>query len=106
MVLVIYSSFLSESIRLHKEDIDQYSNMVFIKAGKGKKDRYSVLSEKMKTVLTQYLEKCQPDYWLFEGQTGGQYRTRSIQNIFRRPVKQSGVNPFSTVQTVSCQKSS
>ena len=102
ILMLIYSAGLriSESICLRKEDIDQYRNTVFIKAGKGKKDRYSVLSEKMKIVLTQYLEKYQPDYWLFEGQSGGQYSTRSIQNIFRRAVEKSGVNPFSTVHTL------
>ena len=71
-----------------------------IKAGKGKKDRYSVLSEKMKSVLTRYLEKYCPDYWLFEGQDGGGYSTRSIQNIFRRAVEKSGMNPYTTVHTL------
>jgi len=102
ILMLIYGAGLriGESIRLRKEDIDCHRNTIFIKAGKGKKDRYSVLSEKMKTVLTQYLEKYQPDYWLFEGQTGWQYSTRSMQNIFRRAVKKSGVNPFSTVHTL------
>ncbi|MEZ5038578.1 MAG: tyrosine-type recombinase/integrase [Saprospiraceae bacterium] len=40
------------------------------------------------------------DYWLFEGQDGGQYSTRSIQQIFRRAVTKSAVNPYSTVHTL------
>lgn len=39
----------------------------------------------------------QPVYWLFEGQTGGQYSARSEQNIFRKAVKKAKVNPFTTV---------
>ena len=100
--MLIYSAGLriSESTRLRKEDVDFKRNTVFVKAGKGKKDRYTVLSEQMKKVLKQYLDDYRPEYWLFEGQYGGQYSTRSIQNIFRRAVKKSGVNPFSTVHTL------
>ena len=102
ILMLIYSAGLriGESICLRKEDIDFHRNTVFVKAGKGKKDRYSVLSEKMKIVLTQYLEKYRPAYWLFEGQEGGRYSTRSIQNIFRRAVEKSGVNPYATVHTL------
>ena len=102
ILMLIYSAGLriGESISLRKEDIDFHRNTVFVKAGKGKKDRYSVLSEKMKIVMSQYLEKYRPAYWLFEGQEGGRYSTRSIQNIFRRAVKKSGVNPYATVHTL------
>lgn len=82
------------------EDVDFHRKTVFIKAGKGKKDRYSVLSDKAITLLKQYLEAYTPVYWLFEGQDGGQYSTRSIQQIFRRAVAKSGVNPFPTVHTL------
>jgi len=102
ILMLIYSAGLriGESVRLRKEDIDFDRNTVFVKAGKGKKDRYSVLSEKMKSALTRYLEKYHPEYWLFEGQEGGQYSTRSIQNIFRRAVEKSEVNPYATVHTL------
>ena len=73
---------------------------MFEKAGKGKKDCYTVLSDKMSTLLREYLSVYHPEYWLFEGRDGGQYSTRSIQKIFRRAVDKSGVNPFSTVHTL------
>lgn len=41
-----------------------------------------------------------PEYWLFEGQDGGKYSTRSIQQVFRRAVAKAKVNPFSTVHTL------
>ncbi len=34
------------------------------------------------------------------GQTGGQYSTRSVQQVFRRAVAKAGVNPYSTVHTL------
>lgn len=102
ILMLIYSSGLriGESIRLRKEDINFDRKQIFIKGGKGKKDRYTVLSEKMVSQLQQYLTAYRPDYWLFEGQTGGQYSQSSIRKIFRRAVAQAGVNPYSTVHTL------
>ena len=102
ILMLTYSAGLriGESIRMRKADICFDRMTVFVKAGKGKKDRYSVLSDKMKGVLKDYLKAYTPDYWLFEGQDGGQYSTRSIQQIFRRAVAQAKVNPYSTVHTL------
>jgi len=51
-------------------------------------------------VRAEYLAEYQPDYWLFEEQDGGRYANRSVQNIFRRAVARSGVNPYATVHTL------
>ncbi len=100
--MLIYSGGLriGESIRLRKEDIHFGRKSIFIKGGKGKKDRYTILSDKMIVLLQNYLVAYKPAYWLFEGQNGGQYSTRSIQQVFRRAVAKSGVNPYSTVHTL------
>lgn len=102
ILMLIYSAGLriGESVRLRKADIDLVRKTVFIKAAKGKKDRYSVLSDKLILLLQRYLIAFSPEYWLFEGQNGGQYSTRSIQQIFRRAVTKAKVNPFSTVHTL------
>lgn len=102
ILTLIYSAGLriGESIKLRKDDINLERKSVFIKAGKGKKDRYSVLSDKIIKLLLLYLEQYKPDYWLFEGQDWGQYSTRSIQKVFRRAVSRAGANPESTVHTL------
>jgi site-specific recombinase XerD len=102
ILMLIYSASLriGESVKLRKADINVERKSVFIKAGKGKKDRYSVLSDKMIKLLNEYLEVYKPDYWLFEGQDGGAYSKRSVQQIFRRAVDKAGVNPYSTVHTL------
>ena len=43
-------------------------------------------------LLCQNVKEYKPSYGLFEGQTGGQYSTSSIQAIFRRAVKEKGLN--------------
>ena len=102
ILMLIYSAGLriGESVKMRKADICPERKSVFIKAGKGKKDRYSVLSDKMAGLLEAYLRVYRPAYWLFEGQDGGQYSSRSIQQIFRRAVEKAEVNPYSTVHTL------
>jgi len=67
--MTIYAAGLriGECVRLRIEDIDFQRRTVFIKAGKGKKDRYSVLSDQLIKSLHQYLKSYTPEYWLFEG---------------------------------------
>lgn len=100
--MLIYSAGLriGESIQLRKADIDLDRKTVFVKAGKGKKDRCTILSDKLILLLQRYLIVYAPDYWLFEGQGGGQYSTRSIQQVFRKAVSKAKVNPYSTVHTL------
>jgi site-specific recombinase XerD len=102
ILTLIYSAGLriGESVNMRKADICLNRKSVFVKAGKGKKDRYTVLSDKMATLLSEYLAVYRPEYWLFEGQDGGQYSSRSIQQVFRRAVTKAGVNPYSTVHTL------
>jgi integrase/recombinase XerD len=102
ILMAIYSGGLrlSEVINLRIMDIKRDDNCIFIKAGKGKKDRFTLLSPVFLSHLDEYLETYKPTYWLFEGQTGGQYSARSVQNILRDAVTKSGVNPFATVHTL------
>lgn len=102
ILMLIYSAGLriGECIKMRKADLDFDRNTVFVKSGKGKKDRMSVLSQKLKVQLERYMDAYKPDYWLFEGQTGGVYSARSIQAVFRRAVAKAEINPYSTVHTL------
>ena len=81
-------------------DIRRADKSIFVKAGKGKKDRFTLLSDTLLKELAIYYQHYKPSYWLFEGQTGGQYSARSVQNILKDAVVKSGVNPFATVHTL------
>ena len=56
-------------------------------SAKGKKERYTAISEKLKPVLAEYQDTYKPSYWLFEGQDHGQYSVRSVQQMLRDGVK-------------------
>ena len=98
----IYSAGLrvGEVLRLRITDIQSDDGYLYIKDSKGKKDRHAVLSPYLLTLLRQYYKAYKPAYWLFEGQTGGQYTSTSIQNIFRKAVKDTKSNPWSTPHTL------
>ena len=102
ILYTIYSAGLriGEVIRLRIKDVRSEEGFLFIKDSKGKKDRHTVLSPILLELLRKYYKVHKPSYWLFEGQDGGQYSARSIQQIYRKAVKETGSNPWSTPHTL------
>ncbi len=91
---------IGELIRLRVSDIRSDDGYIFIKDSKGKKDRHTVLSSNLLDLLREYYRQHRPSYWLFEGQDGGQYSAKSIQSIYRKAVKETNSNPWSTPHTL------
>ena len=82
-------------------DIDTERMRVRIRQGKGKKDRYVVLSQYIKTKLPAYLESCKPELYLFEGNTPGhEMGERSIQNIMMEAVKKTNIKKNVSLHTL------
>jgi site-specific recombinase XerD len=102
ILMVIYSGGLrlSEVVALKVTDIDSKRMMIFIRGGKGSKDRYTILSRELLVWLRNYYRKEKPEKWLFEGVTGGQYSARSVQEIMHDAVRQSGIKKHATVHTL------
>ncbi|MEA2044470.1 MAG: site-specific tyrosine recombinase/integron integrase [Thermoproteota archaeon] len=102
ILMTIYSSGirLNELISLQIKDIDFDRNLIVVKMGKGKKDRQSVLSNSLKSVLYKYFENYKPSNYLFEGQKGGKYSASSVQAIMKKAVKISGIKKHATVHTL------
>jgi integrase/recombinase XerD len=99
MLLLIYSAGLrkGELLRLRVRDLNAARQSLFVKNGKGAKDRFSFYTPSAIKYVTAYINKYKPRYWLFEGQTGEQYSETSLQIIFGAARKQSGVNPHITI---------
>ena len=93
ILMVIYSAGLriSECINLKIKDIDSNRMQIRVEQSKGKKDRYTLLSTKTLLILRDYFKTYRPKEFLFEGQDGGCYSTRSIQNIFRDAVEKTKI---------------
>lgn len=91
---------LSEAVSLRHVDVHTDRLQLFVHAGKGKKDRYTTLSQNFLEELRRYFQEYRPEYCLFEGQTGGQYSVRSVQAVLKKAVKKSGINPRGTINTL------
>ena len=102
IIMLCYSSGmrLSELIQLKLADIDSDRMQVFIKGAKGKKDRYSLLSEKLLPLLRDYFVAYRPKMFLFEGINGGQYSERSIQTLVKAAMQKAGIHKNSSVHTL------
>jgi integrase/recombinase XerD len=98
ILMLIYSSGLrlGEVINLQLTDIQSGINRILIRGAKGKKDRYTLLSDKALKILRDYARLYRPLYWLFEGQNGGQYSERSVQEIFTKAKVKAHINPHAT----------
>ncbi|MEW6088071.1 MAG: site-specific integrase [bacterium] len=112
ILMLIYSAGLrvSEAAKLKVSDIDSKRMMIFIRSGKGGRDRYTTLSKTALDMLRRYFceerpEKIPPELltseWLFTGETPWSPITaRSIQFIFKESLKRAGILKPATVHTL------
>jgi integrase/recombinase XerD len=93
MIMLIYAAGLrrSELLNLRIGDIDMNRNTVFIRGGKGRKDRQSVMAQSLNPLLTEYLKKHNPNFWLFEGPKASRYSESSLRQILHRAAKKAGI---------------
>ncbi|MCB0521121.1 MAG: tyrosine-type recombinase/integrase [Saprospiraceae bacterium] len=99
MLVLIYSAGLrkGEVLRLRVRDLNASQLCLFVKNGKGGKDRHTFYPPEAQQLVSAYISKYKPRYWLFEGQTSGQYSETSLQIIFDKARVKSGVNPDITI---------
>ena len=67
---------ISESVALTPLAIDSKRMVLRVEQGKGKKDRYVMLSPKLLDILREWWRVERPQHWLFPGDTPGQHITR------------------------------
>jgi len=101
--MLAYSAGLrvSEVVRLRVEDIDSKRWMIHIRASKGRKDRYTVLSNVVFEVLKEYWNKYRPKNWLFPGaKESNHITTRTVEKILENTRQKAGIPKHITVHTL------
>jgi len=100
--ITIYGSGLrvSEAANLRIRDIDSKNMRIFIRQGKGNKDRFALLPQRTLTVLREYYKVYKPKEWLFENANGGRIAAKSIQIAFKATVESSGIHKHLTVHSL------
>ena len=103
--MVIYGCGLrvNEALRMKAGDIDLGREIIHIRNGKGSKDRYAVLPERLREVLKEYIKKScdRGSEWLFPARDERKHLQASgVQRAFRRAVLESGIRKKATVHTL------
>ncbi len=57
----------------------------------------TLLSEKVLVLLSVYFKEFRPKEYLFEGQLGGNYSSRSLQNVFKEAGRKARTTKNTTV---------
>ncbi|WP_243117021.1 site-specific tyrosine recombinase/integron integrase [Natranaerovirga hydrolytica] len=103
IMYLIYSAGLrvGEVVRLKLDDIDSKRMLIRISQGKGRKDRYTILSELTLKQLRKYYILYKPEQWLFPGGNGKSFLTeRSVQKIFEDACNKAKIKRKVTVHTL------
>jgi site-specific recombinase XerD len=94
LIVLCYSAGLrrGELQKLKPEDLDFEHHLIFIRAAKGKKDRYSTLPHGLKPLYDRYMKECNPEVYLFEGsEPGKKYSFTSMSNVLKRAADAAGI---------------
>jgi len=86
IIQLIYSAGLrvSELINLKPQDIDTERNVIYIRQGKGAKDRISLFPESIKSEFLKYLLEYNPKEYLFESNRNKKYSSKGIEKIISK----------------------
>ncbi|CAD7770458.1 Tyrosine recombinase XerA [Candidatus Methanoperedenaceae archaeon GB50] len=103
ILMLIYSAGLrvGEVVKLRVEDIDVERGMIRIRGGKGRKDRYTLLSEVVLNTFKEYVDRYKPEKWLFPGQRKDRHITpRTLQKLFDNTRRKAGIRKEATVHSL------
>jgi len=102
ILMVIYAGGLrvSEASHLRVQDIDSSRMQIRVEQGKGKRDRYTLLSVPLLEKLREYWLTCRSRHWLFPASrnTNKPINVTAIQKAFYRSKKKRG-SPSRSVST-------
>ena len=95
ILMLTYSAGLRrmEVLQIKPKDIDSQRMQVHVVQGKGKKDRYTILSQKTLETLREYYKVERPTKFLFEptGHKGQTLSERTMEYIVKNSAKKAGL---------------
>ena len=99
LTMAIYGAGLrvSEACRLCVKDIDSLRMLIHVRHGKGGKDRYVMLSERLLQALRQYWKKQRLGDLFFPGRTElGHLSPESVRKVLRQAAAKAGLEKHVT----------
>lgn len=103
LLTTVYGSGLrvSEAVNLRPEHIESKRMMIRVEQGKGRKDRYTILSQTCLDLLRRYWRLYQPKKWLFFGRDKNRPMSdRCAQKIYYRAKEKAGITGGRGIHTL------
>jgi integrase/recombinase XerD len=103
MLMTAYAAGLrvSEVAALHLSDIDSQQMLLRVRQGKGRKDRFVMLSPRLLDLLRAYWKKVRPKSLLFPGRRPDRaIATRQVYRVCRQACRTAGISKHATVHTL------
>ena len=93
MFSVLYSAGLriSELLALKPGDINVSRSLIRVRQGKGRKDRFTLLSRPLVKKLTEYRGLYKPQVWLFERLPGEQFTESIVSKRLKAAAREAGI---------------
>lgn len=83
------------------KDVDFDRNMIHVRQGKGRKDRYVPIGTNLSRGLKKYLDAEQPSRWLFNGKDHREpFSPRGVQWVVREATKRTKIQKHVSVHTL------
>ncbi|MFH1089578.1 MAG: site-specific tyrosine recombinase/integron integrase [Candidatus Uhrbacteria bacterium] len=102
MISLSYGAGLrvSETVKLRIKDLDLPNLQLNIRQSKGAKDRITVMPEKLKNKILQFMAGKEANDFLFASERGGRLTERTAQIIFERALKITGIKKDATFHSL------
>lgn len=103
ILYITYSAGLrvGEIVRLKVSDVDSDRMLIHVRQGKGKKDRYTVLSKVALKQLRKYYSLYDPKNWIFPGRDPKSHLTeRTVQRVFKNACRKGKIRKKVSVHSL------
>lgn len=103
ILCLTYSAGLrvGEVVNLKCENIDSDRMLIRVDQGKGRKDRYTLLSETALKQLQKYYQLYKPSDWIFPGAKEGKHLSeRTVQRVFKNACKKAKITKDVSVHSL------
>jgi integrase/recombinase XerD len=103
LIMTAYATGMrvSEVVSLRVADIDSDRMMIRIELGKGRKDRYVMLSPNLLELLRAYWKVTRPADWLFPGQRSGRHLSaKRVHQVCVKASVAAGLSKRATVRAL------
>ena len=103
LLMTVYGAGLrvSEAVHLKPRHIESSRMMIRVEQGKGNKDRYTLLPERLLQELRSYWRLCRPTIWLFPGKDQNRpMPVGSAQKIYYQAKERAGITRGGGIHTL------